>query len=207
MKTEVCCLPCVSEPVAIFRRFFIPVCKFRGTEWEPVLHTACERGWRTSCAGVCTGSSEQLFPVCKGSFPTWQHQFPAEIWWAGLGFSCNAHEFTSVGKLEQLSHLMPDWGPFWAHSNLQQHHLVLRGCSLHGNQGSGEEGVSRDEPGTCFGCLHTSKTFKGAMLHMAASLNVMLLIFFLYFRSMVWPNHWAGGYSVIYLGLVPASVT
>lgn len=155
MKTEVCCLPRVSEPVAIFRRFFIPVCKFRGTEWEPVLHTACERGWRTSCAGVCTGSSEQLFPVCKGSFPTWQHQFPAEIWWAGLGFSCNAHEFTSVGKLEQLSHLMPDWGPFWAHSNLQQHHLVLRGCSLHGKQGGGE-GLFGEKPGAKLSCFDTT---------------------------------------------------
>lgn len=155
MKTEVCCLPRVSEPVAIFRRFFIPVCKFRGTEWEPVLHTACERGWRTSCAGVCTGSSEQLFPVCKGSFPTWQHQFPAEIWWAGLGFSCNAHEFTSVGKLEQLSHLMPDWGPFWAHTNLQQHHLVLRGCSLHGKQGGGE-GLFGEKPGAKLSCFDTT---------------------------------------------------
>lgn len=124
MKTEVCCLPRVSEPVAIFKPFFIPVCKFRGTEWEPALHTACESGWRAPCADVCTGSSEQLFPVCKGSFPTWQHQFPAEIWWAGLGFACNAHEFTFVGKLEQLSHLMRDWGPFWAHTNLQQHHLA-----------------------------------------------------------------------------------
>lgn len=46
--------------------------------------------------------------------------------------------------------------------------------------------------GKISGRLYETKVFREHVGH-AVSLNIILLIFFLYFRNMVWPNHGAGG--------------
>lgn len=51
MNTEVCCLPGVPEPVAVFKAFFVPVCKFRGTGGEAALLCAA-----LVCAGAALSS-------------------------------------------------------------------------------------------------------------------------------------------------------